>query len=309
MNSKHLTSTSFFKNFIEFKHVFDKFGPSAGRYILSYPYNYISKIYTHNKELLLENHIDDYDFKKISELLIKLKNDGVFIDSSLPFIEEKSLLENIELFVIPKHAKSIIVENSNRKICPKKYMDYLSDLDMEATDSEIIKNSIDNFMRVTENIRNCEHFKIIDPFFDLSNQNVLNIFSHLVSNSTNNKTIRRIEIWTKIISNDSHIGVNKLISDALQNIDYSPDANITVIFNLCRDGYKLRMHDRFVFSKKGGLQLSNSLSNKQADVVVNPLSSKVFKEIETTYSLTNLANYGIETVSFRVVNGVVHKTM
>ena len=309
MNSKHLTSTSFFKNFIEFKHVFDKFGPSAGRYILIYPYNYILKVYTHNKELLLEKNIDDFDFKKISELLIKLKNDGVFIENSLPFIKEKSLLENVELFVIPEHAKSIIVENSNKKICPKKYMDYLSDLDMEATDSEIIKTSIDNFMRVTENIRNCAHFKIIDPFFDLSNSNVFNIFSHLISDSTKNKTIRRIEIWTKIISNESHTAAEKSIFNALQSIDYLPDANITISFNLCRDGCKLRMHDRFVFSKKGGLQLSNSLSNRQADVVVNPLSSAVFKEIETTYSSTNLVNYRIETVSFRVVNGVVHKTM
>ena len=285
MNERYAIDPSCFTNSAELKGLLEKFGIFTGRYLTQYPDDWEERL------LNIMSKTSPVESSKISTLLRRAKERyGLIRQPRLMWMDRYSWSENAgKLTAPPSPVLDGLVIPNDSPHPPFKSWEF-DDVDLPPTAEERIPSTPDEYVRASKLLLLVSHELIfVDPYLNPCDRFVAPVFSAMLAKALGNGSkcgavkcyarSRNILTETTTLENVKH-ALNKILEQAKVTKPFK------LQYTLLDDSFSsARMHDRYLCSVKGGIQLSQGFQTQRrhGKVTVSPVSPGLHKEIWDTY--------------------------
>lgn len=285
MNEKYAADPDCFGSSGDLKALLDKFGVFTGRYLVSYPDDWESRLDR------LKSSASPVESSRISQLLRRAKEScGLIKMPSLIWMDHLSWCENAAKLTkhSPPKLDRLVVPNGAAKVPPKAIP--FDDCDLPPTAEERVPSTPEEYLRAMKMLLLISHELIlVDPYLNPCNRFVSPVLTSLltVMAGTNSKckTVYCYARTRDVLSDQTTLAdIKSALKYTLSSL--INDKPLKIIFNLVDDYTSTdRMHDRYMLSVKGGIQLSQGFQTQRrnAKVTVSPMSPSLHKDIWSIY--------------------------
>lgn len=299
MNNVYSSEPSFFDNFDCLIRLLGYFGHYTGRYLNTYPSDWIELVKTHLSTLRELGKIDDSEYKQAFEYLNMSINQGVLVHKSgIPYSENKPWIENA-IPLLKFGIESILV---NRKT-PIKRNDRVISINNfipPPTEGGRIDGTVEEYLRVSKPLlRSSSEIILIDPYLNPKDRFVKVVLEEFLKYISQTQKCESMIIWTRyqeVIKVNSHQKKYDYRNDSVNKLIYKL-SNIIKLSGI-DDEFKLKMilvndwidtdrlHDRNLISLKGGLELGQGfqIQKKGRRVRADPIAKKTHDELLTIFA-------------------------
>lgn len=270
---------------LELRYLLSLFGVFTGRFLAEYPDGWKSQVEIHvAKGRQLEQ-------KRVQELWIQARKHAAILKKpSLDWVEQQSWTENASRLVDchPARLDGLIVSRTANK--PSSNTFTLDELDLPPTAGERIPAVPEEYVRVARTLLLVSsEIAFVDPYFNLNDPTVAPVASALFTTLAKGRC-KRVMCFARA-SNVLGIEAGTRISDlrtALSNITSQAFASrpIAVSYGLFDDDRSRdRMHDRYLLSAKGGIQLGQGFKQLPPGrkIQAEPISAASHAELAAIY--------------------------
>ena len=240
------------------KDLLEKFGTHTGRYLVGYPDEWEKALRSRFEDA------GDIEKKRVNNLLHRLKERiGLLRISSLSWDDERSWIENAIRYAdeAPRKFDGLLVGSNTLRPHPRIHS--LVDWYPHATEEERIVPDAIEFERVSRTLlRYSNELVFIDPYLDFSVPKIETVVSRLLATIAQGQC-RTVTFFARgdagvLQGGRSPESVHCAFRNALSPIKEKMKAGtrLEVRYCLVNDVAKTRMHDRYLLSKKGGIEFS-----------------------------------------------------
>jgi len=304
MNNIHSSEPTLFENSSDIRLLLNYFGHFTGRYLNTYPRNWLELLKSHINDLQESGKLNDNQKKKALEYINGAMKEGAFVAKNFHYSENNTWIQNAKN-ILSDDIESIIVHRGSPEANDIKIVDF-DDFEPEISCDERIRAIKEEYLRVCQPIlRSSPEIILIDPYLNPCSRYVEDVLAEFLKFIGKTKKCQSIVIWSRyrevIIDKPGNNDFRCLSMDKLEEklTDLIQLNNIQHDFELrmyLLDDYHLseRLHDRFLLSLKGGIELSRGFQtqNKGRKVKVSPIGKKVHDDLLSTF-LDNKKNMGV----------------
>lgn len=285
MNERFAADPDCFGNASELKGLLEKFGVFTGRYLVAYPDDWEARLEK------LKSSASPMDSSRISLMLRRAKESyGLIKMPLLIWMDHLSWGENASKLTLqtPPKLDRLVVPNGESKVPPKAIP--FDDWDLPPTAEERIPSTPEEYLRVMKMLLLISHELIlVDPYLNPCNRFVSPVLTSLltVMAGTNSKckTVYCYARTRDVLSDQTTLAdIKKSLQSTLASV--ANIKSLKINFYLLDDSISTdRMHDRYLLSVKGGVQLSQGFQTQRRNgkVTVSPMSPALHKEIWGTF--------------------------
>jgi hypothetical protein len=279
MNERFAADPVCFHNSAELKTVLQYFGIHTGRYLGSYPEDWEQRLIG---STALASPVEA---ARVSTLLRRAKERcGLVPMPSLMWMDHLSWVENAGKLTAQKPPKldGLVVSDDTPRIPLKAST--LDNFELPPTAEERIASTPSEYVRVTERLLLISHeLALVDPYLNPRDHYVAPVLEAIIAEAVKGKC-RLISLFAREKDVLSASVTLDGIKNALKNIltTAAPGKAIRLNYYLLDDATSRdRMHDRYLLSVKGGIELSQGFQKQRRDakVTVSPMSPALHKEI------------------------------
>ncbi len=231
------------------------FGPYAGRYLATYPSNWISQI---------ESQFDtagEIENARVKTLLRRAKESMTLVAPILPWHEEKEWIVNASAFLAQTETRSVFFNALIAAEAKPPSVHLLHELDLPPTADELIFATVREYARITKMLLlYSSEIALIDPYLDPRSRNYAPVLKALLESAPKGKC-KRILLWAResaLIKTNSPAIERNDIESALREL--ARHANLkhgssVEMFLVADERQQTKMHGRYLLSIKGGIRL------------------------------------------------------
>ena len=295
MNNIHSSEPTLFENSSDIRLLLNYFGHFTGRYLNTYPLNWIKIFNSHINELQESGKLNDNQKKKSLEYLNNAMKEGAFVAKNFQYNESDTWIQNAKN-ILGHDIESIIVHRGSSEANDNKIIDF-DDFQPDISCDERIRAIPEEYLRVCQPIlRSSPEILLIDPYLNPCSPYVEKVLTEFLEFISKTKKCQSIVIWSRykevIIdkpkNNDFRcMSLSKLkekLTDLIESNNIQHDFELRMYL---LDDYHLpeRLHDRFLLSLKGGVELSQGFQtlNKGRKVKISPIGKKVHDDLLNTF--------------------------
>ena len=259
MNEKFAIEPSACTSSMEWRYLFDKFGPLAGRYGMKFPQNW-------EKRLLSGIAIENWqELEKIKVLLRRAQEGKVLLNlkAGSIYLENREWIENLESD--PASKADIL-----KAIVRKKRKDFeidLDSLDLPPTAGERVPSDVKNFVRVSEVLLSIgPELYFVDPFLNPLRNDHCEVLVGMLKAAASGAA-RKVVAWTserKVDCTDQEIREKIIEIKKLSGFKFP--VNMYLVDDTSSH-YKL--HDRWLFTQYGGVGFSQGFQRQSKSRPMN----------------------------------------
>lgn len=284
MNERFAADPGCFRNSAELKHVLEKFGVFTGRYLVSYPEDWDRRLVEHMSSA------SPIEVSRISQLVRRAREQcGLIKVPSLIWMDRLSWVDNAskQTSLTPPKLDGLVVPNDSSKIPIGAAM--LDNFDVPPTAEERIFSRPDEYVRVTKMLLLIGHELIlVDPYLNPCSRFVAPVLEAMLrvvaSPGSKCQSLRLYARERDVLTNGTTAtSIQKTLDEMVARV--RREKTFRVICHLIDDSNVDRMHDRYLASVKGGVQLSQGfqVQGHNRMVTASPMSLTLHKEIWSTY--------------------------
>lgn len=285
MNERYAADPVCFSHSIELKYLLDKFGIFTGRYLVGYPDDWEPRLIDHI------GTVSPVEMARISLLLRRAREQyGLIKMPKLIWQDQLSWADNAGVHVCqsPPRINGLVVPNGTREVPLKGKM--LDDFDVPPTAEERFPSSPEEYVRVTKMLLLLGHeLLMVDPYLDPCSQYVAPVIKALltvIAQAGSNCKLLNIYARANNVLKDGNTvaSVRGALTEMLESV--VSGKSIRVIYHLIDDSRGDRMHDRYLLSVKGGIELSQGfqVQRRNAKVKASPMAPQTHRETWATYT-------------------------
>ncbi len=280
MNERYAADPQSCESSTDFQLLVLSFGSFSGRYLVKYPDNWETRVREHFV------NAQDMEKKKVEVLLVRASRELTLEKFPLDWEEQKSWSDNAWELLSCKPAKldGMIIRRNTDKPSKKAYT--LDDLILPRTSGERIFAKPEEYVRVTETmLLNSPEMVIVDPYFDLTNQNVAAIARALFEAMSKGKCsrIKCFASASKVHEKATDIQLKAAFEKITQeSFEQRP---VSVTYTLLDDSHSQeRMHDRYLLSKYGGIHFGQGFTKRPKQKVnVDVVAEGIHRDLMKIY--------------------------
>jgi hypothetical protein len=281
MNEYYAAEPACIKSASDLKHLLEKFGPETGRYLRTYPSEWLSEI-----EKAMES-IGSLAHEKYKTITRRAKEKKRLIVGSLPYNSDESWVDNAvrELNKAPPRLNYAISAQHNNfdKVVP------FDDFELPPTAEERIEGIENEYARVCEILLKRSHELVfVDPYLNPCKQDAQKVLDRLLQFAS----VGNAQKITFIARHDEVIAPKRSDkSDVLLHLvrlkeraNLKPECKLVMeLYDDCQAIEK--MHPRYLLSIWGGIRLDQGFSRlpKGRRVDVSPVSPAIHDELVRMY--------------------------
>jgi hypothetical protein len=285
MNEVYAAEPTAFNSSAELKLMLDYFGPFAGRYLAAYPNDWFKR---------LEVHLAGWgDVAKARAMTrIRRAKDGSSFVSNAAFTwdDAKPWLENAVSLVESRPRKlSALVVSDESSPAGRDGVVSISDLELTPTAEERIESSPAEYCRATKTLLLISpELTFVDAYLNPGKKLVLSVLEQMLDVIAKGKC-RKLTCWART---SEVIGEHCASAEELRKVlghlvqECPLQQGFVVKFMLVNDSRSRdRMHDRYILSIKGGIELGQGFQQLQRNrrVKVGPVGKSTFDECYRMY--------------------------
>lgn len=280
MNENFASEPDCCENMHEFRHLLERFGPFAGRYLIAYPKDWFKEV---------EAHIDSWgelDQIRAKTLLRRAReNAAILTKPNLLWDESKCWLDNaaernFDGVIISRRNDGLRVENAHT--CDELEWPPTAEERILATPEEYVR--VSRFLLLISN----ELF-FIDPYLNPCKQSISAVIEKMLQVIAKGKC-QRLVFWTRtsnIIDSRNGISLDDVenqLRKIIREIKFRHDFKLEFLL-VDDDRSRERMHGRYLLSIKGGLRLDQGFQQlpKGRKVEVGPVGRATHEELMRVY--------------------------
>lgn len=231
------------------------FGPYAGRYLATYPSNWISQI---------ESRFDtvgEIENARVKTLLRRAKEDMTLVAPNLPWHVDQEWLANASALLVKTPTRSVFFNAliAAQATPPSTYD--LHELDLPPTADEPIFATATEYARITKLLLlYSPEIAFIDPYLDPRSRNYAPVMKALFESTAKGKC-KKISLWAResalIKTNSPAIERNDIeyaLRELARNANFK-QGGVVEMFLVADERQQTKMHGRYLLSIKGGIRL------------------------------------------------------
>ena len=285
MNERFAADPDCCNNSAELRHLLEKFGVFTGRYLVSYPDDWDTRLAEHMSSAA------PVEASRISQLIRRAREQcGLIKMPTLMWMDHLSWVDNASKQVsqTPPRFDGLVVPNDARKIPLRAKA--LDDFEVPPTAEERISSTPEEYVRVTKmQLLIAHELILIDPYLNPCNKfhaPVLEALLKVVASPGSKCKLVKICARGRDVLSDGT--TETLIQDALNAIvaRVQREKTFNLTYHLIDDSTSSdRMHDRYLVSVKGGIQLSQGfqVQRRNGKVTASPMGPSLHKEMWNMY--------------------------
>lgn len=281
MNEYYAAEPACIASATDFKHLLEKFGPETGRYLRTYPTEWLSEI-----EKVMDA-IGPIAHEKFKTLARRAKEKRRLIGSSMPYNSDDAWVDNVvrELKKVPPRINYAIAAqhfNFDKVVA-------FDDFELAPTAEERIEGIETEYARVCELLLKASHELVfVDPYINPCKQDTKKVLDRLLKIASGGKAMK----ITFIARHDEVIGAKRSDkSDVALNLSSLKDrsnlrADCQLVMELYDDCQAIeKMHPRYLLSIWGGIRLDQGFGRlpKSRRVDVSPVSQGIHEDLVKIY--------------------------
>ena len=285
MNDYYAAEPACITSASDLKHLLEKFGPETGRYLRTYPANWLAEIEKSMQEI---GQIAHERYKTIVRRASEKKR---LLRGNFPYAENETWVENV-VREMNRNEPRI-----NHAISAQRY-DYVNvepyeDIELPPTAEERIEGVESEFARVCERLLKSSHeLYFIDPFLNPCKEGIRKVLERLFQVAAQGQ-IQKITI---ICRHDQIIGPKRsYLSDVVFNLHSLKERagfrnEVQIVIELYDDCQAIeKMHPRYLLSIWGAIRLDQGFGRlpKGRRVDVSPVSQAIHTELVKLYHERN----------------------
>lgn len=292
MNERYAADPGLLANALYLKSLVEKFGIDTGRYLIQYPSDWEARVL---EQLKLLSPIES---ERAKVALRRAKERLAFPEhADLEWVESRGWVANARRMTScrPPKVSCLIAGDGDGKSGDEIIQ--LDEIDWPPTAEERVSATVKEYRRVCEIvIKHSFEVFLVDPFADPSNVFVRKVLQEVFSlaGSPGSKC-KRVVLFVrqKVITGGDCARVNESVRFArvkeqirrllqTQGLEHKLVAELVLVDDSCSSE---RMHDRYLFSVKGGIEISQGFQTlrDQGKVTVRPMSSLVHIDTWRTF--------------------------
>lgn len=231
------------------------FGPYAGRYLATYPSNWISQI---------ESQFDtagEIEHARIKTLLRRAKENMALVAPNLPWHTEQEWLTNASALLTQTQNRSVFFNALIATQAKPPSIHDLHELDLPPTAEEPIFATATEYARITKLLLlYSPEIALIDPYLDPRSRNYAPVLKALFESTAKGKC-KKISLWAResaLIKTSSPAIERNDIEYALRELARNANFKqgcVVEMFLVADERQQTKMHGRYLLSIKGGIRL------------------------------------------------------
>jgi hypothetical protein len=285
MNERFAADPECFRNSAELRNVLEKFGVFTGRYLVIYPEDWNRRLSEHMA------NASPVEASQISRLVHRAQEQcGLIKMPSLMWMDNLSWVDNASKQVshTPPRLDGLVVKNDAPKVPLRAKA--LNDFEVPPTAEERISSTPAEYVRVTKmQLLIAHELLLIDPYLNPCNKlhaPVLEALLKVVASP--GSKCKLVKIYARERDVLSEGTTEKLIQSALNALvaGVKREKTFKLTYHLIDDSNSTeRMHDRYLLSVKGGIQLSQGfqVQRRNGKVTASPIGPSLHREIWGIY--------------------------
>lgn len=270
MNEKFAVDPGACRGSLEWRYLFDKLGPFAGRYGLEFPLDWDKRV--------IEGAAGEgwQEIERLKVLLRRARESKQMIRCRIP-TSYRVGRDWIDNFHLNQPLRSTVAAAVVRQKKGAGEID-IDNFDLPPTAGETVPSDVDTFVRVSEVLLLiAPELYFVDPFLDPTRGDRYDVLVRMLSVAAQGEC-QRVAIWCSERRVEAD---HQAIQRRLSELKATAKCNFKLVFNLVDDtssAYKL--HDRWLFTQYGGIGFGQGFQRQSRSRKMNvwPMDKSHFED-------------------------------